>query len=84
MNYYINFAALELYCNIAWNLHQNRFLVNCLWNDFSAWSECDKDCDGGKQHRSRIVFQEAQFGGEPCEGGEFEEQACNENPCASK
>lgn len=56
--------------------------INCLWNDFSAWSECDKDCDGGKHHRTRTVYQEEQFGGEPCEGGEREEEACNEIPCA--
>jgi len=54
----------------------------CLWNDFSAWSECDKDCGAGSQFRTRTVFQEARFGGEPCEGDEHEVQVCNENPCA--
>jgi len=56
--------------------------INCLWNDYSAWSECNKDCGGGTKHRTRTVYQQAQFGGEPCEGGEKEEVACNENPCA--
>ena len=35
-------------------------------------------------HRSRTVFQQAQFGGEPCKGGAIEEVACNETPCAGK
>ena len=58
------------------------FSEKCLWNDFSAWSECDKDCGAGSQFRTRTVFQEARFGGEPCEGDEREVQVCNENPCA--
>ena len=57
-------------------------LVNCLWNDYSAWTECNKDCGGGTKHRTRTVYQEAKFGGEPCEGDAKEEVACNENPCA--
>ena len=58
--------------------------VNCLWNNYSAWSVCNKDCGGGTKHRSRTVFQQAQFGGEPCKGGAKEEVACNETPCAGK
>ena len=71
--------------NIYFNLLYSILLITlekCLWNDFSAWSECDKDCGGGSQHRARTVYQEAKFGGEPCEGDAEEERVCNENPCA--
>ena len=51
--------------------------VDCEWGEFGAWSYCDKDCGGGRQHHSRKVYQEAQFGGSPCAGNAVEEQACN-------
>lgn len=55
---------------------------NCEWNDFGAWSDCDKDCGGGTQSRTRTVFKEAKSGGKPCPGAPTEEQACNEAPCS--
>ena len=69
-------------------LYRKTYIINisenCEWNDFGAWTECDKDCGGGAQSRTRTVFKTEKFGGKPCDGEANEERKCNENPCAGR
>eukprot|EP00933_Yihiella_yeosuensis_P046277 TRINITY_DN4178_c1_g3_i1.p1 TRINITY_DN4178_c1_g3~~TRINITY_DN4178_c1_g3_i1.p1 ORF type:complete len:612 (+),score=182.83 TRINITY_DN4178_c1_g3_i1:92-1927(+) len=62
--------------------------VDCLWSDWSLWSECSSKCGGGLMERSRSVARMAERGGLGCsllEGGEGEgaiqRKACNEQAC---
>ncbi|XP_069483299.1 complement component C7 [Ambystoma mexicanum] len=48
--------------------------VNCVWNTYGAWSECD-GCTN-TQTRRRTVAVYSQFGGFPCTGSAFETQPC--------
>ena len=59
-------------------------IVNCLWNEFGAWSNCTEACDGGTQTRVRTIKQEAAYGGLSCSGYATESKNCNEQPCQRK
>uniref|UniRef100_A0A8C9FTH0 Complement component C7 n=1 Tax=Pavo cristatus TaxID=9049 RepID=A0A8C9FTH0_PAVCR len=48
--------------------------VNCRWNSFGPWSECD-GCTQ-KQIRRRTVAVYGQYGGNPCSGDAFETRPC--------
>lgn len=48
--------------------------VNCHWNSFGPWSECD-GCTH-KQVRRRTVAVYGQYGGNPCSGDAFETRPC--------
>ncbi|XP_024434262.2 complement component C7 [Desmodus rotundus] len=48
--------------------------VNCQWNSFGPWSECN-GCTKS-QTRRRTVAVYGQFGGQPCAGSAFQTQAC--------
>ncbi|XP_075040219.1 complement component C7 [Mixophyes fleayi] len=49
--------------------------VNCRWNSFGAWSECD-GCSK-TQTRRRTIEVYAQFGGLECSGSAYETQLCS-------
>lgn len=55
--------------------------VDCVVNDWTAWSTCSKTCGGGTQKRSRTVKTAAQFGGSPCPTVMEETRACNQQGC---
>ncbi|KAH0627908.1 hypothetical protein JD844_008475 [Phrynosoma platyrhinos] len=48
--------------------------VQCSWNSFGPWSECD-GCTK-TQIRRRTVAVYGQFGGHPCSGSSFETRPC--------
>ncbi|KAM8960871.1 complement component C7 [Pelodytes ibericus] len=48
--------------------------VNCRWNSFGVWSDCD-GCSK-TQTRRRTVDVYAQFGGQECSGSESETRSC--------
>ncbi|XP_029434000.1 LOW QUALITY PROTEIN: complement component C7 [Rhinatrema bivittatum] len=48
--------------------------VNCQWNSYGPWSECD-GCSK-TQTRRRTVVVYGQYGGNPCSGSAFETQPC--------
>ena len=54
--------------------------VDCKVSNWSNWSECDKDCGTGNQTRTRIVTEEASYGGIFCPNLE-ENQSCNTQEC---
>ena len=58
--------------------------VDCQWNDFSKWSECDKTCGGGFQFRERSIKLLARRGGKPCSGETREKRKCNVFKCPRK
>ncbi|KAJ1210246.1 hypothetical protein NDU88_005612 [Pleurodeles waltl] len=48
--------------------------VNCVWNNYGPWSECD-GCTK-TQTRRRTIAVYSQFDGHPCTGHTFETQPC--------
>jgi hypothetical protein len=48
--------------------------------EWGSWSECNKTCGGGTQSRTRIVTQQALYGGSTCPPL-TQTQACNTNEC---
>ncbi|XP_063692594.1 SCO-spondin-like isoform X10 [Bolinopsis microptera] len=52
------------------------------YSDFGEWSECDAECDGGTQARTRQCDNPAPVGnGAECQGDSSESRECNLNPC---
>merc|ERR1712196_712873 len=40
--------------------------VDCVWNQWSAWSTCTATCGGGTRQRFRSTLIPPQHGGKPC------------------
>ncbi|MEE3326712.1 MAG: Ca2+-dependent phosphoinositide-specific phospholipase C [Myxococcota bacterium] len=53
---------------------------DCVVGDWSEWSVCSAECDGGEQTRTRPILTEPSGDGAACEATE-ELQACNQDPC---
>lgn len=54
--------------------------VDCVVSEYGEWGECDAECDGGKQTRTRSVTRAAADGGVACPDLS-EEQDCNTQSC---
>eukprot|EP01127_Copromyxa_protea_P017750 TRINITY_DN5457_c0_g1_i1.p1 TRINITY_DN5457_c0_g1~~TRINITY_DN5457_c0_g1_i1.p1 ORF type:complete len:488 (-),score=87.74 TRINITY_DN5457_c0_g1_i1:67-1530(-) len=54
--------------------------VDCTWNEWSPYSECSADCNGGTQQRTRSK-NAAQSGGVDCTGASTMTLPCNTQPC---
>ena len=54
--------------------------VECQLGEWSAWSECDAECGGGIQFRTRPVLQYPENGAPRC-GDTIEYRECNAGPC---
>ncbi|XP_074654579.1 SCO-spondin-like [Tubulanus polymorphus] len=57
--------------------------IDGIWNAWTAWGACDRDCDGGKQQRSRSCNGPF-YGGNNCTGDETMVQDCNTHNCPVK
>lgn len=58
------------------------FVVNGVWCEWGPYGECDQQCGGGIQSRSRTCTNPAPEGeGKPCEGSSQSTQACNTHHC---
>ena len=52
--------------------------LSAIWSDWSNWSACSKDCDGGTQTRNRRCSENGQ-----CSGKNSEIQKCNTHFCGN-
>eukprot|EP00913_Durusdinium_trenchii_P013091 g12290.t1 len=55
--------------------------VDCVYNTWSQWSNCPVTCSGGVRTRNRTVKDEMRYGGKPCDGSNFQKEACNAQKC---
>jgi len=55
--------------------------VNCVWAQWTAWSSCNKSCEGGTKTRFRTKQVEAEHGGKECPGDSSDTTKCNSIPC---
>jgi hypothetical protein len=54
--------------------------VDCVESEWSGWSKCTKDCEGGIMVRTRSILTKAKNGGKACDTVQ-EEQPCNTGSC---
>jgi len=54
--------------------------IDCVLDDWSGWSTCSAECNGGVKERTRNTQVESQNGGSPCDSTE-EEQPCGFGSC---
>lgn len=56
--------------------------VDCVMNDWSAFSACTNLCGVGSQEQTRTVKVQPSCGGAQCPLGRTQSQLCNTKPCA--
>merc|ERR1719329_718768 len=54
--------------------------VDCLMSEWSGWSKCTADCEGGVRSHTRSLLTKPKNGGLACNTGE-ETEACNTMSC---
>merc|ERR1719181_2320791 len=54
--------------------------IDCVESEWSGWSKCTKECEGGVTVRTRSVLTKAKNGGRACDTVQ-EEQPCNTGSC---
>jgi ribosomal protein S9 len=54
--------------------------VDCVESEWSGWSKCTKECEGGIQVRTRSILTKAKNGGKACDTVQ-EEQPCHTGSC---
>merc|ERR1719216_701560 len=54
--------------------------VDCVESEWSGWSKCTKECEGGVQVRTRSILTKAKNGGKSCDTVQ-EEISCNTGSC---
>jgi hypothetical protein len=54
--------------------------IDCQMSEWSGWSKCTKDCEGGVETRTRAIMTKAKNGGEACDTVQ-EEISCNTGSC---
>ena len=60
---------------------QNRACpLDGYFEEWSTWSNCDRQCDGGLKKRKRFCH-EPKNGGKSCSGTYVQVVSCNEHPC---
>jgi hypothetical protein len=60
--------------------NQKRCPVNCEMSEWSGWSKCTADCEGGVRSRTRSLLVKPKNGGMSCNTAE-ETEACNTMSC---
>ncbi|CAD7963513.1 unnamed protein product [Amoebophrya sp. A25] len=55
--------------------------IDCKLGDWGDWATCSATCGGGEQTRSRLVVQQAKYGGAICHGDLKEIRGCNAAVC---
>merc|ERR1719189_2139709 len=59
---------------------QKKCPVDCLMSEWSGWTKCTKDCEGGVQAKTRDVMTKPKNGGRGCDSVQ-EERPCNTGSC---
>jgi len=54
--------------------------IDCVWNEWGAWSECSATCGAGTKTQRRSAVQ-AQYGGAPCVGDDLLSGDCTLGEC---
>lgn len=54
--------------------------VNCKMSEWSGWSKCTKECEGGVQGKTRSILVKPRNGGDECDTVQ-EMRACNTGSC---
>ncbi len=54
--------------------------VDCVWNEWSGWQQCNATCGDGRKMRSRTQTPEL-HGGKPCEGRDTDWTSCFPTHC---
>jgi len=60
--------------------NQNKCAVNCEMSEWSGWSKCTADCEGGVRSHTRSLLVKPKNGGLSCNTNE-ETEACNTASC---
>eukprot|EP01127_Copromyxa_protea_P014526 TRINITY_DN4066_c0_g1_i1.p1 TRINITY_DN4066_c0_g1~~TRINITY_DN4066_c0_g1_i1.p1 ORF type:complete len:1449 (-),score=281.84 TRINITY_DN4066_c0_g1_i1:32-4378(-) len=55
--------------------------VDCLWTEWTTWSDCSAACGTGNTTRTRVQNPAAANFGKACTGVGFEQTTCNTNHC---
>mmetsp|Transcript_15937 Transcript_15937/g.46096 ORF Transcript_15937/g.46096 Transcript_15937/m.46096 type:complete len:685 (-) Transcript_15937:311-2365(-) len=55
--------------------------IDCEWTPWSTWSDCSRECGGGRQLKTRQVQTPSRHGGSLCTGDAEEERECNAQLC---
>jgi len=55
--------------------------INCVWTNWSAYSNCSQVCGGGVSVSTRTQNPPAQYGGTPCVGNATDSVPCNTQIC---
>ena len=58
-------------------------LVDCAWDDWSAWSSCSITCGTGTITRSRVIKTHEENGGSECSGDSTETSQLSCGTCAA-
>lgn len=57
---------------------------DCVWDNWSEWSGCTCDCDGGQKRRQRQILTAPTGSGKLCDPNSKQEiTPCNTQPCGS-
>lgn len=54
---------------------------DCVWSQWSRWTDCNQGCDSSTQNRSRTIEKQPIYGGKPCEPNGNEEVRNCPNTC---
>ena len=55
--------------------------MNCVWDEWTSWSECTKPCGGGDKSKQRWEKISALYGGAECTGARTKSVKCNTQTC---
>lgn len=54
--------------------------IDCSMSEWSGWSKCSAECEGGVQSRTRSILYRPRNGGEPCNTAQ-DSRPCNTQSC---
>ena len=55
--------------------------VNCVWGEWTSWSDCTRTCATGVKSKQRWKKITALYGGHECSGARTKSEKCNTQTC---